>query len=88
MKGINKERLRAFILRRKINALGLLIITFMSAITTVVCALRGFDKTSILAIVTVLLVILCFIQEIKLRKSFRTIHKFKGFRKKRTGQHT
>jgi len=83
MRGINKERLRVFIMRRKINALGLLVITFLSAITTVICALRGFDKTDILAVITVLLVILCFIQEIKLRRSFRTIPKFKGFRKKR-----
>lgn len=83
MKGINKEKLRAFIMRRKINALGLLVITFMSAVITVICALQGFDKTDILAVVTVLLVLLCFIQEIKLRKSFRTIPKFKGSRKKR-----
>ena len=82
MKGFNKERLRAFIQRRRINALGLLVITFLSAVITIYCAITGFKRTEILAVVTVLLVILCFVQEIKLRKGFRTIRSFKGSRKK------
>ena len=65
MKGFNKARLRAFIQRRKINAMGLLMITFVCALITVVCAIQGFDRTSILGVVTILLVVLCFIQEIK-----------------------
>ena len=83
MKGFNKERLRAFIQRRRINALGLLVLTFLSAIITIFCALTGFARTNILAIVTLLLVVLCLIQEVKLRKSFRTIKSFKGSRKKK-----
>ena len=83
MKGFNQERLRAFIQRRRINALGLLILTFMSAIMTIICALQGFSRTNILAVITVLLVVLCLIQEIKLRRSYRTIHSFKGSRKKK-----
>lgn len=83
MKGFNQERLRAFIQRRRINALGLLILTFMSAIMTIICALQGFSRTSILAVITVLLVVLCLIQEIKLRRSYRTIRSFKGSRKKK-----
>lgn len=83
MKGFNKERLRAFIQRRRINALGLLVLTFLSAIITILCALTGFARTNILAIVTLLLVVLCLIQEVKLRKSFRTIKSFKGSRKKK-----
>lgn len=83
MKGFNQERLRAFIQRRRINALGLLILTFMSAIMTIICALQGFSRTNILAVITVLLVVLCLIQEIKLRRSYRTIRSFKGSRKKK-----
>ena len=83
MKGFNKERLRAFIQRRRINALGLLVLTFLSAIITIFCALIGFARTNILALVTLLLVVLCLILEVKLRKSFRTIKSFKGSRKKK-----
>lgn len=83
MKGFHKENLRAFIMRRKINAMGLLVITLMTAVITIFCAIRGFARTDILATVTVLLVLLCFIQEIKMRKGFRTIRSFKGSRKKK-----
>jgi len=83
MKAFNKARLRAFIQRRKINALALLIITFFCALTTIICAIRGFARTDILGVVTILLVILCFIQEYKLRRSYRTIKSFKGSRKKK-----
>jgi len=86
MKIFNKKSLQAFIMRRKINALGLLVITFSTAIITAICALRGFARTDILATVTVLLVILCLIQEIKLRKTFRTIPSFKGVRKKKNSE--
>jgi len=82
MKKINKVKLRAFIQRRKINALGLLMITFMSAVTTIICAMRGFARTDILVMVTAALIVLCMIQEVKLRKGFRTIPSFKGARKK------
>jgi len=84
MKGINKERLRLFIQRRKINALGLLVLTLASAIITIICAIRGFARTDILAMVTIALVVLCLIQEVKMRRSFRTIPSFKGSRKKKT----
>lgn len=83
-RGINKEKLRAFVDRRKMNALGLMILTFMSAVITAVCAVKGFERTDILAVVTVLLVLLCFVQEIKLRKSYRTMKSFKGTRKKKS----
>lgn len=80
---IHREKLKAFILRRKINAAGLLSITAASAVITIICALIGYSRTDILLIVTVLLVALCFIQAIKMRKSFRTIRSFKGSRKKK-----
>lgn len=84
MKGLNKKSLRAFIQRRKINALTLLAMTFVCAVITIFCALSGHDHTDILCIVTILLVLLCFIQEIKLRRSFRTMKSFKGSVKKKT----
>lgn len=86
MKAFNKERLRAFIQRRKINALGLLVLTFMTAVITIICAIQGFKRTDILAVVTILMVALCFVQEIKMRRSYRTIKSFKGFRKKKKQQ--
>ena len=84
MKVFRKDRLRAFIQRRKINALSLLIITFVCAVITILCALRGHAHTDVLTIVTILLVVLCLIQEIKLRKSYRTMKSFKGSRKKKS----
>lgn len=83
MKGFKKERLRLFIQRRKINALSLLVITFASAIITIICAIQGFDRTDILAMVTAALVVLCIIQEYKMRRSYRTLHAFKGSPKKK-----
>lgn len=80
---INKEKLKAFILRRKLNAFGLLTITVLSAVITLLCVLTGFAHTDILVIVTILLVLLCFLQAYKLRSSFRTIPSFKGSRKKK-----
>ena len=79
---INRSRVKEFILRRKLNAFGLLTITVMSAVITIRCALTGFAHTDILVMVTILLVVLCFIQALKMRRSFRTIKKFKGSRKK------
>ena len=74
----NRKSVKAFLLRRKLNAFGLLILTVLSAVITLICALTGFERTDILAIVTVLLVILCFIQTIRMRNSFRTLRSFKG----------
>ena len=68
-----RQRFKNFILRRKLNVLGLLVITVMSALITLACALRGFVYTDILIVVSVLLVALCFVQSVKLKKSFRTI---------------
>ena len=80
---LNRERIKAFILRRKLNAFGLLSITVASVLITLLCALIGFPRTDILAVVTVLLVVLCFVQAFRMRSSFRTIRSFKGSRKKK-----
>ena len=64
-----RQRFKNFILRRKLNTLGLLVITLMSGLITLACAVRGFSHTDIL----------CFVQKIKLKKSFRTLpHHFKS----------
>ncbi len=80
---ISRERFKAFILRRKLNAFGLLSVTLISLIITVICALVGFKRTEVLAVVTVLLIALCFVQRYKMRSSFRTIKSTKGFRRKK-----
>lgn len=82
-KKINKAVLKSFIQRRKINALGLTIITAASAIITMLCAFTGFARTDILVIVTILLVALCLLQLIRNRKGFRTIRAAKGLRRKK-----
>ena len=79
----NKERLKAFIARRKINALGLTVITAASAIITLYCALTGFKRTDVLVFVTIALIVLCLIQAFKNKKAFRTMKSFKGWRKKK-----
>ena len=71
-------------MRRKINSFSLLVITVMSALITIFSALTGAPsiKLDLMVMVTIALVILCFIQAFKMHKSFRTIRSFKGFRKK------
>ncbi len=80
---INREKLKAFLERRKINTFGLMLITAVSAVTTLACALSGFARTDILALITIALVILCVVQMYKMRSSFRTIRSFKGSRKRK-----
>ncbi len=85
-KKINGEKLKAFIFRRRINALTLLSITLLSISATVFCALTGFApvRLNILVIVSVLLVLLCAVQFYRMRSSFRTMKNFKGKRKKKS----
>lgn len=80
--GINRKKLAAFIQRRKINALGLTVITAASVIITLICALTDFKHTDVLALVTIAMVILCLIQYFRNRRGFRTMHAFKGSLKK------
>lgn len=80
---INRERLKAFILRRKANALGLSALTLFSAAATALGALVGFKRTDVLAVVTALLMLLCLVQMIRMKKNFRTIRAFKGVRRKK-----
>ena len=77
-KSFNRKKLAAFIQRRKINALGLTVLTASSTIITLLCALTGFAHTDILVLVTIALVALCFVQYFRNRKGFRTMHAFKG----------
>ena len=82
-KKINKAVLKAFIQRRKINALGLIVITAASAIFTLLGALTGFARTDILAIITVLMILLCLLQMMKNGRGFRTLRFYKAMRKKK-----
>ncbi len=82
-KKINKDMLKAFIQRRKINALGLIVITAVSAAFTLLGALTGFSRTNILAIITVLMVLLCLVQMLKNGRGFRTLRTSKTLRKKK-----
>ena len=79
---LNKQVVKSFISRRKTNALGLSLITAASVIITLICAMTNFAHTDVIALVTIAFVILCLVQSIKMRKAFRTIRKFKGWRKK------
>ena len=83
----NKEKFKAFLLRRRTNAFGLFVITLTSALITLICGLRGIaaKKLDLLIWVTIALIVLCFIQAFKMRKSFKTIRSFKGHRKKKAG---
>ena len=81
-KAFNRKKLSAFIQRRKINALGLTVITGASAVITLLCALTDFKHTDVLVLVTSARVILCFVQYFRNRKGFRTMRRFKGLRRK------
>lgn len=77
-KAFNRKRLAAFIQRRKINALGLTVITASSAVITLICAMTGFAHTDVLVLVTIALIVLCLIQYFRNRKGFKTMRSFKG----------
>ena len=79
--GITRKRLAAFIQRRKINALGLTVLSAASAIITLICALTGFKHTDVIALVTIAMVLLCLIQYFRNRRGFRTMHAFRGKRR-------
>ena len=81
-KSFNRQRLAAFIQRRKINALGLTVITAASVIITLICALTDFAHTDILSFVSIVMVALCLLQYFKNRRGFRTLRSFRGSRKK------
>lgn len=81
-RSFNRKNLTAFIQRRKINALGLTMITAASAIITLLCALMDFKHTDVLILVTIALIVLCLVQYFRNRRGFRTMHHFRGFRKK------
>lgn len=79
--GINRKKLSAFLQRRRINALGLTVLTAASAVITLISMLTDFKHTDVLALVTIAMVILCLIQYFRNRKGFRTMHAFKGKRR-------
>lgn len=83
-KAFNRKKLSAFIQRRKINALGLTVITGASAVITLLCALTDFKHTDILVMVTVAMVVLCFVQYFRNRKGFKTLKSFKGSIRKKS----
>lgn len=80
----NKEKLKSFILRRKLNSFGLMSLTVMSILVTLICALTGISskKLDLLVWVTIALIVLCFIQAFKMKRKFRTIHA-KSLRRKK-----
>ena len=80
-KGFNRKRLAAFMARRRINALGLTVITTASVIITLICAMTNFEHTDVLALVTIAMVALCLVQYFRNRRGFRTMHAFKGKRR-------
>ena len=82
-KKINKDVLKAFIQRKKINALGLIIITAISAVCTLLGAATNFHRTDILAIITAVMVLLCILQLIKNGRGFRTLRSSKPLHRKK-----
>lgn len=82
-KNINKAVLKAFIQRKKINALGLLVITAASVILTLLGALTSFERTDMLAIITVLMILLCILHMVKNGRGFRTLHPHRKLHRKK-----
>ena len=79
----NGEKLKTFLYRRRSNTIGLMLITALSIALTLICAFIGFKRTNVLAGVCVLLGLLCAVQYLRVRRSYRTIHAFKGTRKRK-----
>lgn len=82
-KVLHSEKLREFLQRRRMNTIGLLVLTLLSLVLTILGALTSYSRTYILAFVTVLLTLLSAVQILKLRSGFRTIRDFRGYRRRR-----
>ena len=82
-KTLRTDKLREFVQRRRINTIGVFLLTLLSLVLTILGALVSFPRTYILAFVTVMLTLLCAMQVLKLRKGFRTIRDFRGFRRRK-----
>lgn len=84
-KQFNREKLKDFLLRRRLNFLSLICITTLSVLVTLLCFVFNLipNRIYILVIVSALLVLLCVVQALRMRSSFRTIKSFRGVRKKR-----
>ena len=82
-KSLRADKLREFIQRRRINTIGVFILTLLSLVLTIFGALVSFPRTYVLAFVTVMLTLLSALQIFKLRSGFRTIRDFRGSRRRR-----
>ena len=82
-KTLRTDKLREFIQRRRINTIGVFLLTLLSLVLTILGALFSFPRTYILAFVTVMLTLLSAVQIFKLRSGFRTIRDFRGFRRRK-----
>lgn len=84
-KKLNREKLKDFLLRRRLNFLSLICITALSILVTLLCLVFGFipRRVYILVIVSAMLVLLCIVQALRMRSSFRTMKSFRGVRKKK-----
>lgn len=80
---IDRARLKAFVLRRRANMMGLLAITAFSFITTIICFFCGFERTDVLSVVTACFILLCLVQMLRMKKSFRTLKAYKAVRKRK-----
>lgn len=89
-KKFNREKLKDFLLRRRLNFLSLVCVTALSVIVTLLCFIFHLipNRVYILVVVSALLVLLCIIQALRMRSSFRTMKSFRGVRKKRSTEKT
>ena len=85
---VNKNKMKKFFFRRRINLATLLVITLLSVAVTVICRITGFipGRMIILELVSLLLIVLCVVQTYRMRSSFRTIKDFKGKPRKRKAE--
>ena len=81
--GLNREKLKAFVFRRKANLMGLVAIALIGLAATVALALAGSPRTGVAAVVSALLILLCAVQIYRMKSSYRTIPSFRGARKRR-----
>lgn len=82
-KTLRTDKLREFVQRRRINTIGVFLLTLLSLVLTILGALVSFPRAYILAFVTVMLTLLSAVQIFKLRSGFRTIRDFRGFRRRK-----
>ena len=76
----HRKKFTAFIQRRRINALGLTVLTAASVIIALICAITNFEHTDIIVLSSIAMVVLCLLQYFKNQVKGNILQSFQHFK--------